>query len=402
MDASIAHLRIAGLRNGHIAVGFSALVGEDGKILNKENIPEPLSSAREYESVLVRYFDTWYGKERSTLWYSVLEKSGSRYKLSENLFNALEGSNLRFPMMPVDALGDDGDFQLSERGMLFLALDPDFEPEEVFTSQLWYCEIWDFTRKPGEIKRVGVGNEGVFTCPVWAGESAVWLVTESIRRPGAFNEIFVARVGAKSCCPVRIVPKTEDGEVWEVNPSSVIWPGDGNALFVVGEEGARMKVWKLDLGELDHQERFEVVPEEISGTMGSVTSIFALNDRGDCKELLVNTTSFVDNGSFYVKNTETAELTTFDLFAHNSIKLGLKRSQVSEITFKGRDDYKVQAWVFKPSDFDEKKTYPLAFRMFISLSPILRNGAKSCSNPRRTNGNMGRCMVYSMESCRLG
>jgi len=226
INSSINNLRIKELSDGNIVIAFSALVSDKGTILNAESIPKPLSSAREYESVQVRYFDTYLGKERSTIWYSVLEKSttGSKYTLSKTLVNSLEGTEFNFPTWPVDAMGDDGEIQLSENGILFLALDPKIDTSRFIASKLWHIWIKDFTSPPKEINEIHAFADGVFTSPVFSpnGKGFAFLATKSFTGRAEFNRIFVVPSYPLDAYEIELVVEREkDG--WDLNPASLAW-----------------------------------------------------------------------------------------------------------------------------------------------------------------------------------
>jgi dipeptidyl aminopeptidase/acylaminoacyl peptidase len=352
-------VRTAELSDGTVAIGFSALVSEEGTLLNAESIEKPHSSAREYDSMLVRYFDTYFRKERSTLWYTILEYREHRYKLSTGpLINALESTDYIFPTWPVDS-PDEGEFQLSSRGLLFLALDPKRNPAKAVAQKLWYVEVVDFTKPPYKIHPISCDFDGIFTSPIWAkdGQSMAFLATESSMIPGTFNRIFVIHPVNHESKAVEVIPVRK--EKWNLNVNSLAFSDDGSELYVIAEERARQKLWKLPIKNTTST--VKVAPTLLSADTGSVSAVFPISSDIECKKILINSTSLVDNGSFVITETATKCTKSFAKFALNDLALGVQRSQVSDITFKGAGDYEVQAWVFRPSNFDESKTYPLAF-----------------------------------------
>jgi hypothetical protein len=292
-----------------------------------------------------------------------LEKSGSKYILSKPLIDALKGSEMNFPMFPVSAMGDDGEVQLSSSGILFLALNPKDDTSKFIAAKLWHIWIRDFTLPPNDMCEVSTGIDGIFTAPTFTadGKGFAFLATDSLSVAGAFNRIFVIPSFLLDAKPIEIVVVRE--KKWDLNPESLAWSNDSSELFVQAEERARRKLWKLPLARCGHlNSPLEVTPVLLSEETGSVTSFFHLNNLKECNKLLINTSSMIDSGSFHIKDTSTLSKITFPQFNFNHLEFGLRRSQISEINFKGkREDYDVQAWVFKPSDFDEKKTYPLAF-----------------------------------------
>lgn len=258
-------------------------------------------------------------------------------------------------------VGDDGEIDLSGKGIIFLALDPEEDPAHVIAMKLWYAEVEDFASGPTGIHEISAGFKGVFTAPVWSvnGKSLAFLVTESLKVPGGFNRIFVVPCYPQDAYLVEIVPPKDQ---WDLNAASIFWSTDGTEIYVSAEDRARQRLWKISLRGLPSQSgKLEVTPTLISGDSGSVSSAFSLNKRGHSHKLFINTTSFVDNGSFYTCNPAGKDKKTYKKFAFNDVELGLHRSQISEINFEGEGKYDVHAWIYKPSGFDEKKKYPLAF-----------------------------------------
>jgi dipeptidyl aminopeptidase/acylaminoacyl peptidase len=77
--------------------------------------------------------------------------------------------------------------------------------------------------------------------------------------------------------------------------------------------------------------------------------------------LFLSTSSLVDNSAYYLlPNNGSPKLLTSN--SQSGLKFGLSKDQISEIHFPGAaKDTTIQAWVVKPSNFDKKKKYPLAY-----------------------------------------
>lgn len=67
-SASLKFLKTAVLSDGSIALSFTAFANPDGSLSNKANTRKSNSTAREYETISVRYWDSYYKLERSSLW----------------------------------------------------------------------------------------------------------------------------------------------------------------------------------------------------------------------------------------------------------------------------------------------------------------------------------------------
>lgn len=92
---------------------------------------------------------------------------------------------------------------------------------------------------------------------------------------------------------------------------------------------------------------------------GEIAGFFPLHD--DSQKLLVSSSSLVENSVFQIIDaSDPSDVTIVNSSSKNGLKFGLSHNQIGEFYFEGAGDYCVQAWVVKPSFFDEKKKYPLA------------------------------------------
>ena len=102
----VSDLKLQPLSDGRIAFCASGKANPDGSLFNPKDEPKALSSAKVYDSIMVRHWDQWVTPQRNSLWYGVFERTPSpateetgRYVLS-SLTNALKGSSLESPVPP--------------------------------------------------------------------------------------------------------------------------------------------------------------------------------------------------------------------------------------------------------------------------------------------------------------
>jgi len=70
----------------------------------------------------------------------------------------------------------------------------------------------------------------------------------------------------------------------------------------------------------------------------------------------------VDNSIYSILDpSEPAGLRPISSISKNGKAFGLSQDQVDDFWYQGDGDYKVHAWIMKPSNFDKSKTYPLAY-----------------------------------------
>jgi len=353
-----------------------------------------LSSAREYETISVRSWDKYVEREQSTLFYTILEKNEStlKYGLSSVLTNVLKDTDLLFPRFPLNSVDDYAEFKLSELGILLAVTDPEVDlSETVSPTGLWYIEVDKFTAPPTKITKITIPEfSGRFSSPIFSpdGISAAFLSTKLAQELLDGNRIFIIDSLQHLSHITQITPTIDHSKdhIWDTNPDSLLWSNNGESLYFKAEELAHTKLWKISLPlEKAYVSKpvtsVRVVPELITGRDRSVNSVHTLGENAKERRLFINTSSLIDNGSFYLADPETRSDTSFSIFALNHLALGLHKSQISEIYFRGEDDYEVQAWVVKPSDFDPKKSYPLAFLIHGGPSSAWQNTWSTRWNP---------------------
>ncbi|RDW75809.1 hypothetical protein BP5796_06630 [Coleophoma crateriformis] len=370
IDAAIQNIKIRELPDGNIALAFSALADDNGALHNVENTEKPLSSAREYDTILVRFWDAYFAKERGSLWYTVLKKtSSSTYKLSETpLVNALASTNIDFPSGVVDTDSMNGSVDLSDNGIILVSRDPAIDMSKKLTSGIWHITLSSYTEAPQKIQQIRIpGFAGLSSSPSFSqdGKKIALLMTKSEDIGADYNRIFVVTLINSVKVVVEVIPVRgqQNSKNWGLSPSSLFWSSDSTVLYVYAEERGRQKLWKIPTKNAliySVTKTMPVVATAFPGE-GSVTAAHVLSKDPSEKRLLINRSSLVDSGTFNIIDPDTNHVTPFSSVSGNALELGLKNSQVSEIIFKGDGDYDVQAWVMKPAEFDKDKKYPLAF-----------------------------------------
>lgn len=133
------------------------------------------------------------------------------------------------------------------------------------------------------------------------------------------------------------------------SPADFEFAGDSSVIL------RRAKHGRLVLAHLKLQEG-EVAKEFTSE--GAVQKYFPLQEK-NWNALLVTSTSFIDSCLVQIINVPKARIVrTVSSATKHGAKFGLSKKMVSEICYKGADELDIHAFVIKPNDFDEKKTYP--------------------------------------------
>ena len=373
IPAPISDVKTKELEDGSVAVAFNALADSKGDLYNQVTAPKPLSSAREYETPLTRWWDTFWKAERSSLWYTKLDQvAGSRYKLSAHRpINALNETLLEHPMAPSDPLGGLG-YDISRTGLLLKARDPDYNPGITTRLSIFYVRLSTFTESPSpKICKIAVPDyEGLASHPVFSpdGNSAAFLHTKQADSMYDWNRIFVVRRLNRNDAAIEcalLEPKVNEKH-WGLSPDTITWANNGEEIYVTAAEGGYQKLFTLPLGS-PTREPLSTVPTPISQS-GAVSAIYPLGTTTSDKRLFVNKTSLIDSSIFMIIDAESAKSEIVSSASEHGSAFGLRSAQISEIMFKGEDGVKIQAWVVKPSFFDQNKTYPLL--LFIHGGPV--------------------------------
>jgi dipeptidyl aminopeptidase/acylaminoacyl peptidase len=126
-------------------------------------------------------------------------------------------------------------------------------------------------------------------------------------------------------------------------------------LFLTAEDLGRVVLFKTP-----SRPSAALHPTALTSSEGSVASVSALKTGN----LILSVTSLVDNSAYYFLDPglSSPKPQLLSSNANNGILLGLSAKQVDEIWWPGAaPDTYVHAWVVKPSKFDPKKRYPLAY-----------------------------------------
>ena len=352
------------LADGSIVLAFNAKASTNGdEIFNPEKANKPKTSAREFESPYVRFWDVWWTAEPLSLWYTTLQKDleTRQYRISDAGFvNALKDTGLENPPFP-DPLSPGANYDLSASGIVFSARDPDVDKVQNLRVISYYLPISDFTKPPfTEAKAIRIpGFKGSIQGGVFSpdGKALALLVQRSIE---FFDYKGVAIIN-DLCTLGEIMQLTghdtrEDENEWDLDPSSILWSNDGEEIYLMAEEKARLKLFKVSLPSSAKGQ--QIKPEPLTST-GSLSAVYPLSKSKSDSRLLISKTSYTESFILTIADAATGES---KLLASASQEKDVFRiSQPSEFVVQSRTgEYDIQSWVHKPSNFDSDKKYPVA------------------------------------------
>lgn len=322
LAAPLANLKAVSTPSG-VSYAVSGLAYPNGTAYNAEIVEEPLSSARIYDSLFVRHWDTYITPQRYAIFAGSLSISNGVYSSSgglKNLFSGIEGLE-----SPVQPFGGTSDFDISPDGqkVTFLSKDPVLNPANNTASYI-YLVPHSGLEKPVAINlpSESYSPEGASASPVFSpsGKTLAYLQQDENGYESDKNKIYVYDLENQS-----ISVLSED---WDRSPESLSWSKDGKILLLIAGEYGRGKLWTLPATAKNAEK-----PKAITGTEnGSVGLAVPLSDD----ELLLSTSSFVSSAGFSRLQLSSGEVTTLlDPNAIDAELKGLSKSSVGDFWYQG-------------------------------------------------------------------
>ncbi|CZT09820.1 related to secreted dipeptidyl-peptidase V precursor [Rhynchosporium graminicola] len=358
-DGGFENLKVTALDSDTFALVVTGLATPTGEAYNPEKQKKPVSTGKVYTSLFVRHWDSYVGVNKSAIWYTTLKRrSGSGHQgfVVRPLTNALAGHSFALES-PLPPFGGKGDFDISKNGIVFVARDPKLIPAAYTKSNLYYIPLRTFeeTQVPPP-QLVKTGNlKGYSGSPVFSpdAKSVAFTRMQNMQYESDKPRLLLWP-DVTDLNNVQEFFETTEGEgQWDRRPEGITWSKDGKELYVTAEEHGRTKLFKIPASPRHAKDLPTAIVSE-----GSVTAVSVLSNN----KLLISSNSLVDSSVWSI--VDPAEPDSKSIIS-SSLKggksFGISQSQVNEIWYEGSDKQKIHAWVIKPSNFDPKKKYPLAY-----------------------------------------
>jgi dipeptidyl aminopeptidase/acylaminoacyl peptidase len=363
-NGSVANLKVSHLDSNTTALALTGLATPSGELYNSESAKKPHSTGRVYNSLFVRQWDAYVTENKSTIWYTTLERSQGIYSVVvAPLRNALKGFSLESPVPP---FGGAGDYDISKNGIVFVAKDPKLDPANYTKTNLYYIPLKTFTESqtpPPQLIKTG-NLKGYSNGPVFSPDAkSVAFTRMKSDQYESDKPRLILVPDLRDLSNVQEFYETADGEgEWDLRPEGITWSKDGEELYVTAEENGRGKLFKLPASPRHAKD----LPTAIIND-GTVTDVHVLPNNS----LFVSSNTLVDNSVYSVLNpTKPSEISTISSNSKSGKAFGLSQDQVEEFWYGGAEDYNVHAWVLKPSNFDKSKKYPLAYLIHGGVSNL--------------------------------
>ena len=359
IDAPLRALKLKELEGGNVAFVVTGLVGHHGGLYNEE-ADEKKTTARVYDTVNIRVWDTHFKLNRYSLWYTTLVNEDGKWKLSSELHNLINSDEIE-PFGNYDVMDPKDFFDISHKGIAFMARS--FKAErnwEFAVANFPYFVPVDSWTIPPSQKPKPIGTKAK-SHEVWVGGGVKFSPdAENIAfMYGLLNDPYNKRlhmtsVASLDAFDVLALVNAVELETCDHDPiDGFDFAGSSSEMILVSQHLGRSAISTLKLAD---GEKPRMIYNE-----GTLAGLFPLKE-GKFGELLVSTSSFIDSSLWQVLDVKEGEISRVVSSAtKHGAKYGLHKKQVQEIWFSGADDICVQSWMILPSDFDENKKYPWVF-----------------------------------------
>ncbi|KIW65324.1 hypothetical protein PV04_07594 [Phialophora macrospora] len=353
LPAPYSGLKAVVTPSGNVNFLLNSLAYPNGTAYNEAFAEEPRSSARIYDSIYVRHWDTWLTERKYAVFAGTLA-GGNRYSLRGNLRNLVTNiTNVTRAECPVQPFGGSGDYDISPDGssVIFLTKNIDLPLSNYTSSQIWLV--------PHNGSRAAVpvnAFSGASTPPNARGASAgptfspdgtkiAYLQMDGISYESDKNKIYVANANPSN------FNITVLAENWDTTPDQLKWAPDGSSLFVAGPDLGNERLFQVPLTA-----SASFKPTNITNA-GVVASFYVLPNGN----LLVSDSKIWSSRDFYIVGPRGRLITS--ILRANEVDpelAGLGPHDVSEFYTDGSNT-RVQSWIIYPTGFNASRTYPLAF-----------------------------------------
>ncbi|KIW32945.1 uncharacterized protein PV07_04455 [Cladophialophora immunda] len=370
ISGPVSSLKLYVIEPGKVAVAVAGQANPDGSLHNPKDVPKSHTSARVYDSLFVRHWDSWITEQRNAVFIALLQKSQpmvtsrqGRYSLL-GFKNALLGTDLECPIPP---FGGVDHFDIGPTGLTIVAKDAHLNPATHTKCDCWFLPKKDILDlKPTSLHKLHApGLNGAASSPVFSpdGESLAFLQMATDGYESDKNRtVFVHGLGGlekgESVSAVELM-HTDDGKGgWDKSPTALKWSVDGKMLLMEAEDTGRGCLFALDLTATPGP---EWRPRQLTHT-GYIIDFAPISTKTNL--LLVSSNSLVDNSTYTLVDPDPLAETQpviISSLSKNGSMFGLSPEQVSSIWWKGANDHPVHAWMMRPSFFRAEQKYPLAY-----------------------------------------
>ncbi|KAL4879232.1 putative dipeptidyl-peptidase 5 [Aspergillus karnatakaensis] len=351
LNAPLSGLKAVTTESGDINFLAYGQSYPNGTAYNAELAVTPLSTARIYDSIYVRHWDSYLTTIRNAVF------SGKLKKTQHNRFVSAGGlKNLVTPVpnaeSPYPPFGGASDYDVSPDGkwVAYKAKAPD-RPQANYTTAYVYLVPHDGSSKPvavnhPDLESTPEGIEGDLNNPVFSPDSKTlaYLQMKDETYESDRRIIYLYDLDSEEI--------TSLASEWDRSPDSIKW-ADDNTLVVTAEDTGRVKLFQIPIKDASADYK----PVALTDS-GVVSAFYVLGNN----TLFVTGTTQWTNWNVYLAslNSKRGVNTIVSANEIDPELSGLGPEDIDEIWYEGNWT-DIHAWVIYPEGFSKNKTYPLAY-----------------------------------------
>ncbi|KAI1435202.1 dipeptidyl-peptidase V [Xylaria sp. CBS 124048] len=365
LPAPYSGLKAAQTKSGDIHFLLYTKAYPNGTAYNENLAEKSASTARLYDSIYVRHWDTWITPEKNAVFGGVLKRRRDSYAFTGGLTNYVTGiCNVTCAESPYDQ-SDQSDYDISPDGtaVVFLTKDTTL-PLANYTADVIYYVPFDGTARDAlPIQARGTTKypeaQGAAVNPRFSpdGTKIAYIQMYGIAYESDRSSVYVANAEPKKKKNNKNNEKGFDvtrlAGSWDRAPDTLAWAHDSKSVYVTAPDLGRERVFAIPLGAGE-----EYVPRNVTNE-GVASGVYGLRDG----TVLVSDSKIWTSRDIYSVSPEGDVVRTY--FRANEADEGLKGlgpENVSEFYYStNTSEIDQQAWIIYPEGFSEDKTYPLAF-----------------------------------------
>ncbi|KAI1774279.1 Alpha/Beta hydrolase protein [Hypoxylon cercidicola] len=361
----VSNLKLVVIEPGTAAIAVGGQANPDGSLFNPKSVQKPHSSARIYDSLFVRHWDSYVTAQRNSIFTALLQRAQPAVKSSQGRYNLLGFKNVLQEIdleCPVPPFPGTNHFDIGPTGLAIVAKDPNLDAATHTKRDCYFIPMKDMLdMTPSSCNKLHVpGLNGAATSPAFSpsGESLAYLHMAVDGYESDKNRIVLVRGLDKADVTATEPMCTADNKGgWDRCPTSLRWSADGKMLFMQAEDVGRGCLFALDLDVVVQGPEWQ--PRQLT-TIGYVVDMAPITSSSNL--LLVSSNSLLDSSTYTIVDpTGKSEPVIVSSLSQGGRMFGLSPKQVSSIWWKGANDHPVHAWMIKPSFFRADHTYPLAY-----------------------------------------
>lgn len=313
---------------------FSASVYPECDTLEcSKNKSEAASNSKQegklYDKIFVRHWDHWLDGTQSRLFSA--ELSDKPFTDATALSHSLNGN------VPSSPFGGDEEYTISPDGKKVIFTLRIADNKEPISTNF---DLYEVSISGGKVKNLTKENLAWDTQPVFSpdGKKLAWLAME---RPGFEADRRQLKIRDLKSGKTENVTKD-----WDRSFYGFQFSHDGNQVFLYGNHIGKNVIWSYDLATKKKQQLTD--NGYVSAfNVGQNKIVYQYDDLNQPADL------FVMN----LDGSNKRQLTAVNQEVMSELEFG----DYEQFSFKGWKDETVYGYIVKPVDFDEDKTYPLAF-----------------------------------------